>query len=67
MESSYKDFNISTFICHGLKGSLQYTLDLLRYHDVVFINEHWLQVHKLHIVGDICNQNNAVSFLKSNC
>ena len=47
MNVSTNNFKIATYNCHGLKSSVQYDLELDESHDILFLNEHWLQIHEL--------------------
>ena len=58
MAVKYTDYNICTFNCHGMKGSLEYLLELASSHDVLFINEHWLQQKGIHTICSITETNN---------
>ena len=57
--------NIGTFNCYGLKSSLPYVIELLKFHDIIFINEHWLQKKDLDKIASIYDQNNYCTYLKS--
>ena len=59
------NFKIATYNCHGLKSSLQYVLELAESHDILFLNEHWLQVHELFTIEQICEDNNLKGFFRS--
>ena len=67
MAVKYTDYNICTFNCHGMKGSLEYVLELASSHDVLFINEHWLQQKDIHTICSITETNNPKlwTYLKS--
>ena len=56
MAVKYTDCNICTFNCHGMKVSLEYVLELASSHDVLFINEHWLQQKDIHSICSITEQ-----------
>ena len=40
-------------------------MELLKFHDIIFINEHWLQKKDLGNVASIYGQNNYCTYLKS--
>ena len=67
MAVKYTDYDICTFYCHGIKGGLEYVLELASSHDVLFINEHWLQQKDIHTICSITETNNLKlwTYLKS--
>ena len=50
-----------------MKGSLEYVLELASSHDVLFINEHWLQQKDIHPICSVTETNNPKlwTYLKS--
>ena len=60
-----KNFSLCTFNCHGLKSSLQYVLDLCKSHDIIIVNEHWLQHSDFYTISDIFKSNGMSIYLKS--
>ena len=65
MDSTYINFSACTYNCHGLKSNMDYVLKLSQSHDIVFMNEHWLQDKDLNTVRDIFNSHNKWIYLKS--
>ena len=60
---STKSFKIVTFKCNGLKSSISYISKLLMENDIIFLNEHWLQVGEISSVNGLFSDD--VCFLKS--
>ena len=65
MDVLSKKLTVASFNCHGMKGSLQYVLNLAELHQIVFLNEHWLQVNDIPTLKQICESKNILCFLKS--
>ena len=63
--SSNMNLSVITYNCYRLKSSLPYVIDLASEHDVLFINEHWLQESDLPIVTDILKDHDLWSNLQS--
>ena len=60
-----KNFSLCTFNCHGLKSSIQYVLDLCKSHNIIFVNEHWLQHSDFYTISEIFKSNGMSTYLKS--
>ena len=58
-----KYFKIVTFNCNGLKSSISYISKLLMENDIIFLNEHLLQVGEISSVNGLFSDD--VCFLKS--
>ena len=65
ISNCFYSLNIGTFNFYGLKSSLPYVMELLEFHDIIFIHEHWLQKKYLDIIASIYGQNNYCTYLKS--
>ena len=65
MPSSTIAMKCGIFNCQGLKSSFKHILDLTSSHDILFINEHWLQVHELYQIEEICESYKLKCFNKS--
>ena len=63
--STNKDFSICTFNCNGFKGSYGYITELSKQYDVVFLNEHWLQVFEISGISNNLAKSGTTCFLKS--
>ena len=65
MVNTVRNFSATTFNCHGIKSSLKYVLDQARNHDIVFVNEHWLQASDIHHITNICTDNAKWCYFKT--
>ena len=65
MVNTVRNFSATTFNCHGIKSSLKYVLDQARNHDIVFVNEHWLQASDIHHITNICTENAKWCYFKT--
>ena len=48
-----QSFKCATFNYQELKSSLNFVLDIADEHDIVYLNEHWLQLNELTTIEDI--------------
>ena len=65
MDVLSKQLTVASFNSHRMKGSLQYVLNLAESHQIVFLNEHWLQVNDIPTLRQICELKNILCYLKS--